>query len=120
MINKPDKNKDRRMRHSRVRKKIVGTSITPRFNVYRSTKYIYVQIIDDVNGVTLVSTSTLVLSSKMKGKTKSEQSKLIGLEAGKLAKEKGIKKVVFDRGGYIYTGRVQKVAEGAREAGLEF
>jgi len=120
MINKADKNRDRQARHARVTKKMLGTSIKPRFNVYRSTKYIYVQVIDDVNGVTLASSSSLVLADKMKGKTKAEQAKLVGLEAGKNALAQGIKQVVFDRGGYIYTGRVAKVAEGAREAGLEF
>ena len=120
MISKPDKNTDRQARHLRVREKMLGTNLKPRFNVYRSTKYIYVQIIDDVNGVTLASASSLAMGDAVKGKTKSEQAKLVGLEAGKNAIKCGIKKVVFDRGGYIYTGRVQKVAEGAREAGLEF
>jgi large subunit ribosomal protein L18 len=120
MIKKLDKNNDRKARHLRVRKKVQGTSLKPRFNVYRSTKYIYVQIIDDINGVTLASANSLALAEKMKGKTKSEQAKAVGLEAGKAALAAGIKEVVFDRGGYIYTGRVQQIAEGAREAGLKF
>ena len=120
MISKMDKNADRKVRHARVRKKVYGTCLKPGFNVYRSTKYIYVQLIDDVNGKTLVAANSLQMTKELKGKTKCEQAKLVGEKAGKLALEKGIKEVVFDRGGYIYTGRVQKVAEGAREAGLKF
>lgn len=120
MISKIDKNADRRIRHARVRKKIYGTCLKPRFNVYRSTRYIYVQIIDDVNGKTMVAANSLQMAKELKGKTKCEQAKAVGLAAGKMAVEKGITEVVFDRGGYIYTGRVKEVAEGAREAGLKF
>jgi len=122
MIIKIDKNQDRAKRHRRVRSKISGTASVPRFNVYRSLSHIYVQIIDDEARKTLVSCSTMdkALKSKAKKLTKKEASKLIGTEAGKLALSKGIKEVVFDRGGYLYMGRVQLVAEGAREAGLKF
>lgn len=122
MINKPNKNAKRVNRHLRVRKNISGTSKTPRLNVYRSTTHIYCQIIDDEKGKTLLSASTISkdLLETLKGKTKSEQAFIVGEHIGKLAKKKGIKSVVFDRGGYLYTGRVQQLAEGARKAGLEF
>ena len=122
MIKKKDKNQIRQKRHDRIRNKISGTPECPRMNVYRSTSNIYVQFIDDVNGVTLASASTMDkdIASKIKGKTKVEASKIVGGEAAKKAIKKGIKAVVFDRGGYLYTGRVAAVADGAREAGLEF
>ena len=122
MINKLDKNADRKIRHQRVRKSVSGTTERPRLCVYRSLNHIYAQIIDDVLGITLVSSSTLEANLKdlLQDKTKSEQAFIIGEEIAKKALEKGINKVVFDRGGYIYTGRVAKVAEGARNAGLEF
>ena len=119
-ISKLDKNADRKIRHARVRKKVSGTSLKPRFNVYRSTRYIYVQVIDDVNGVTLVAANSLQMADQLAGKTKTEQAKEVGAQAAKLALEKGISEVVFDRGGYLYIGRVAAVAEGAREAGLKF
>ncbi len=122
MINKADKNAVRIGRHLRVRNKISGTAAKPRLNVFRSTSHIYAQIIDDVAGVTLVSASTLsgAIKKEIEGKTKSEAAKAVGLNIGKQAVAKGIKEVVFDRGGYLYTGRVQKLADGAREAGLKF
>lgn len=122
MINKADKNAIRKGRHIRVRNKISGTAEKPRLNVFRSTSHIYAQIIDDVAGVTLVSNSTLsgAVKKDIEGKTKSEAAKAVGLAIGKEAIAKGIKEVVFDRGGYLYTGRVQKLADGAREAGLKF
>ncbi len=122
MITKIDKNAVRQRRHERVRKLISGTPEKPRLNVYRSSKNIYVQVIDDVNGVTLASASTLEKSiqEEIAGKTKTEAAKLVGQTIGARAKEKGIETVVFDRGGYHYTGRVQALADGAREAGLEF
>lgn len=122
MIKKQDKNEVRKARHQRMRKNIHGTAERPRMNVYRSTNHIYCQLIDDVKGVTLVSASTLDADIRAKAKevTKCEAAKLVGLEAGKRAKEAGINAVVFDRGGYLYTGRVAQVAEGAREAGLDF
>ncbi len=122
MINKLNKNSQRRNRHLRVRKKVFGTSSAPRLDVYRSTTNIYAQIIDDEKGVTLCSASTLSkeLAETLKNKSKSEQAFAVGELIGKLATKKGIKQVVFDRGGYLYTGRVLQLAEGARKAGLEF
>lgn len=122
MISKVDKNANRKVRHVRVRKKVSGTTERPRFNVYRSLNHIYVQVIDDLNGTTLVAASTLDpdLKDKIADKTKKEAAKIVGEAAAKKAIEKGIKKVVFDRGGYIYHGRILEVAAGAREAGLEF
>jgi large subunit ribosomal protein L18 len=122
MISKIDKNQERLRRHTRVRKKISGTAETPRFNVYRSLNHIYVQVIDDVKGVTLCSASTMEKEVKaaIKDMSKTEAAKVVGKKAAERALEKGIKTVVFDRGGYLYTGRVQAVADGAREAGLNF
>lgn len=122
MISKIDKNQDRKKRHNRVRAKISGTPEMPRMNVYRSLNNIYVQIIDDVDGDTLVSCSTLEkeIAAQIKDKTKKEASRVVGEAVAKKALAKGIEKVVFDRGGYLYTGRVQEVAEGARAAGLKF
>lgn len=122
MISKKDKNADRLVRHARVRKKISGTAERPRLNVYRSTEHIYVQVIDDVKGVTLCAASTLEkgIAKKVAKLTKTEAAKAVGEEIAKKALALGIKEVVFDRGGYIYTGRVAALAAGAREAGLEF
>lgn len=122
MINKQDKNADRLIRHERVREKVSGTAERPRLNVYRSLKNIYVQVIDDVKGVTLVSASTVEkdIASKIQGLCKTEVAKLVGNEAAKKAIAAGISEVVFDRGGYVYQGRVAQVAEGAREGGLKF
>ena len=122
MISKIEKNQDRKKRHNRVRAKISGTPEMPRMNVYRSLNNIYVQIIDDVAGDTLVSCSTLEkeIAAQIKDKTKKEASRVVGEAVAKKALAKGIEKVVFDRGGYLYTGRVQEVAEGARAAGLKF
>ena len=122
MINKTNKNAQRKKRHLRVRKNISGTKVCPRLNIYRSTNHIYAQIINDENGTTLCSASTLSkeLAETLNNKTKSEQAFAVGELVGKLAAKKGIKNVVFDRGGYLYTGRVMQVAEGARKAGLEF
>ncbi len=122
MITKINKNAIRQKRHLRVRNKISGTAEKPRFNVYRSTNHINVQIIDDVKQVTLVSCSTLDkdLAKKVAKLTKVEAAKLVGETAAKKALAAGIEEVVFDRGGYLYTGRVQAVADGAREAGLKF
>ncbi|TDG78208.1 hypothetical protein C5L31_001394 [Secundilactobacillus malefermentans] len=118
MITKPDKNKTRQKRHMRVRNKISGTAERPRLNVFRSNKNIYAQIIDDVAGVTLVSASTL--DDEVKDGNKSEQAATVGSLIAKRASEKKIKNVVFDRGGYLYHGRVKELAEQARENGLEF
>ena len=122
MIKMIDKNTERKRRHARVRKKISGTAETPRFNVYRSLNHIYVQVIDDVKGVTIVSASDMEKDVKAQTAelSKTETAKLVGKKAAERALEKGVKEVVFDRGGYLYTGRVQAVAEGAREAGLNF
>lgn len=122
MIKKIDKNEERLRRHSRVRKKISGTAEAPRMSVYRSLNHIYVQVIDDVKGVTLCSASTM--DKEVKGEitdmTKTDAAKLVGKKVAERALAKGVKTVVFDRGGYLYTGRVQAVADGAREAGLNF
>lgn len=122
MISKGDKNKARLKRHLRVRKKIQGTSELPRLNVYRSSKHMYAQIIDDVKGVTLVSASTL--DKDLKGEVENggnvEAARKVGELIAKRAKENGLTNVVFDRGGYLYHGRVQALADAAREAGLEF
>lgn len=122
MISKIDKNADRLKRHARVRNKVSGTSECPRLSVYRSLNHIYAQIIDDVKGNTLVACSTVEKSVKamVEGKTKKETAKIVGEELAKKALAKGIEAVVFDRGGYLYTGRVQSLADGAREAGLKF
>lgn len=112
----------RQRRHRRVRKKVAGTAERPRLNIYRSLCNIYAQIIDDTQALTVASASTI--DPDIKGKIKSggnrESAKLVGEAVAKRALEKGIKKVVFDRGGYQYHGRVQSLADAAREAGLEF
>lgn len=120
MFSKIDKNAERLNRHRRVRNKLSGTENCPRLCVYRSNASIYAQIIDDTKGFTLVAASSVDKDLDMAGKNKTEQAKLVGEKIGKLATAKGIKNVVFDRGGYIYTGRVQALADGARSAGLEF
>lgn len=122
MITKSDKNTMRKKRHQRIRNKISGTPECPRMNVFRSLNHIYVQFIDDVNGVTVASSSTLDadLKKQVEGKPKKEAAKMVGEAAAKKAMAKGIEAVVFDRGGYLYTGRVAQVADGARAAGLKF
>ena len=119
MINRPDTRSQRIKRHKRVRAKIAGTPERPRLNVFRSATNIYAQIIDDVNGVTLVSASSLEKDFACEG-TKSDAAKQVGMNVAERAKAKGIDTVVFDRGGYVYHGRVAELAEGAREAGLKF
>ena len=121
MISKIDKNTDRKKRHARVRVKVSGTAARPRLCVYRSLENIYAQIIDDVAGNTLVACSTKekAVAALTEGKTKVEQAKIVGVELAKKATAKGIEEV-FDRGGYLYIGRVQALAEGAREGGLKF
>ena len=118
MINKESKNVSRIRRHARVRAKISGTAECPRLSVFRSNKNIHAQIIDDVAGVTLVATSSTTLKLANGGNI--EAAKAVGAEIAKLALAKGIETVVFDRGGYVYHGRVAAVAEAAREAGLKF
>lgn len=118
-MNKADRNTARLKRHLRVRSKISGTSECPRLNVFRSSKNIYAQIIDDVKGVTLVAASTLDKEFTGNGGNK-EAARKVGAMIAKRAAEKGITEVVFDRGGYIFHGRVKELAEGAREGGLNF
>lgn len=122
MIKKIDKNAIRVGRHQRIRNKINGTADRPRFCVFRSSKHMYAQLIDDVAGTTLVAASTMEkdIAAQVAEMTKSEAAKLVGEVAAKRAIEKGIDTVVFDRAGYLYTGRVAQVAEGARAAGLKF
>ena len=117
MVKKPNSNQARLRRHARVRRKISGTAARPRLNVFRSSKHIYAQIIDDVAGVTLVSASTMDKDFTGNGGN-IEAAKAGGNTVAKRAIEKGITEVVFDRGGYIYHGRVKALAEGAREGGL--
>ncbi|HTT19005.1 MAG TPA: 50S ribosomal protein L18 [Candidatus Sulfotelmatobacter sp.] len=121
MLTKVSKNKKRGFSHDRIRKKLQGTAERPRLNVYRSLNHIYVQVIDDLNGKTLVSASTA------EGKKEERRSggnvasaKAVGKTIAERAKAKGVTKVVFDRGGYIYHGRVKALADAAREAGLQF
>ncbi len=120
MINKKSSNVSRVKRHLRVRKNISGTQERPRLNVYRSLKNIYAQVIDDETGKTLVSASSLDKELGLANGGNKDAAKAVGELVAKRAIEKGIKKVVFDRGGYIYHGRVEQLAEGAREGGLEF
>ena len=127
MITKIDKNAVRQRRHARVRKNVVGTAETPRMNVYRSLNHIYVQVIDDragneKGGVTIAAASTMdkAVKEKIAGLNKTDAAKVVGTVAAERAMAKGVQAVVFDRGGYLYTGRVKAVADGAREAGLKF
>ena len=122
MIKKANKNANRLQRHKRVRSKITGTTQRPRLCVFRSANNIYAQIIDDSNRVTVVSASSL--DAEVKGNVNhagnKEAAKMVGSMIAKKAVEKGITEVVFDRGGYLYHGRVKELAEAAREAGLKF
>jgi len=122
MKNKPNRNVARLRKHVRVRKKLSGTAERPRLNVFRSLNHVYAQIIDDTAGVTLVSASTLdcTIKDKIKFGGNIEAATLVGKLVAEKAVDKGIKLVVFDRGGYLYHGRVKALAEAAREAGLEF
>ena len=119
MFSKVDTNKQRLRRHKRIRAKISGTAARPRLDVFRSNANIYAQIIDDDNGVTLLSASTLDKEFEGYGGNK-EAAKAVGTMIAKRALERGITEVVFDRGGYVYHGRVQALAEAAREGGLKF
>ncbi|MDR1570447.1 MAG: 50S ribosomal protein L18 [Oscillospiraceae bacterium] len=122
MFKRQDKNEIRRIRHARVRKKVSGTPERPRLCVYRSLKHIYAQLVDDSKGVTLVSASTLEsdLRASIGEADKKGASKIVGKAVAERAIQAGYKNVVFDRGGYVYCGRVAEVAAGAREAGLDF
>jgi len=117
-----DRNADRVIRHARVRKKVSGTPDMPRLSVYRSLNNIYAQVIDDTKGITLVAASTQekAVQELVKDVDKKGAAKIVGKLIAERATGAGIKKVVFDRGGYVYTGRVAQVAAGAREAGLDF
>ena len=112
----------RKRRHRRIRMKVAGTALRPRLNVYRSLEHIYVQAIDDEAGHTLVFASTIdkELAAALAGKTKKEQSTLVGKAVAERAMAVGINEVVFDRGGYLYHGRIKALADGAREGGLKF
>lgn len=120
MIKTIDKNKIRMKRHARLRYDLKGTAARPRMSVYRSTNNIYVQIIDDEKGVTLVSAGTKAKGTDIKGMTKTQAAELVGKTVAQKAQKSGITEVVFDRGGYLYTGRVKALADAAREAGLKF
>ncbi|AVQ35525.1 50S ribosomal protein L18 [Staphylococcus kloosii] len=120
MISKIDKNKVRLKRHARVRTKLSGTAEKPRLNVYRSNKHIYAQIIDDVKGETLAQASTQDKDIASESTTKVDLSAKVGESIAKKASDKGVTAIVFDRGGYLYHGRIKALAEAARENGLEF
>ena len=120
MVSKKDKNKVRIIRHLRIRKNLSGTATTPRLAVFRSNKNIFAQVIDDVAGVTLVSASSIDKELKLANGSNIEAAKQVGALVAKRALAKNIECVVFDRGGYLYHGRVQALAEAAREAGLKF
>ena len=122
MLKKADKNAKRLQRHKRVRRKVFGTPQRPRLCVYRSSNNIYAQIIDDTTRVTLVAASSLdeAVKGAVNHTGNKEAAKMVGEMVAKKAVEKGITEVVFDRGGYIYHGRIKELAEGAREAGLKF
>ena len=121
MLTKASKNTTRRRVHDRIRKKLMGTSERPRLNVYRSLNHIYVQVIDDLQGVTIAAAST---AEGKKGERPTggnvAAAKSVGKKIAERAKEKGVSKVVFDRGGYLYHGRIKALADAAREAGLQF
>ena len=122
MINKANKNEVRITRAKRIRKHLSGTPERPRLCVFKSAGHIYAQVIDDVKGVTIASASTLTktVASKIEGKSKQEAAFIVGEAVAQAAMKKGVNTVVFDRAGYIYTGRVKALADGARNAGLEF
>jgi large subunit ribosomal protein L18 len=120
MITKPSRNAVRKKRHVRVRKDVEGTAERPRLNVYRSNKNIYAQLIDDTEGKTIVSASSLDQELNLENTGNTEAAKKVGELVAKRAQDKGYQSVVFDRGGYLYHGRIKAVADAAREAGLEF
>ncbi len=121
-MGKKSRNEQRKRRHTRIRRSLQGTAERPRLNIYRSLENIYAQVINDEAGVTIVSASTIdrELAPQMADKDGVEAAKMVGLAVAQRAKEAGINKVVFDRGGFRYHGRVQALADGAREGGLEF
>jgi large subunit ribosomal protein L18 len=120
MITKLDKNASRKKRHARVRAKLSGTAARPRLNVFRSNKHLYAQLVDDMSGTTLASASTMEKDLNLESTSNVEAAKLVGELVAKRAVEKGITAVVFDRGGYLYHGRIQALADAARENGLQF
>ena len=120
MIKKPTRNSGRKKRHGRVRNDLFGTQERPRLNVFRSNKNIYAQLIDDTNGTTVASASTIDAELSLTATGNIDAAKQVGELIAKRAQDKGYKSVVFDRGGYIFHGRVKALAEAAREAGLEF
>jgi large subunit ribosomal protein L18 len=120
MITKLDKNATRKKRHARVRAKLSGTSARPRLNVFRSNKHIYAQLVDDLSGVTLASASTLDKELTLESTSNVEAAQKVGELVAKRAVEKGVSSIVFDRGGYLYHGRIQALADAARENGLQF
>src|SRR5690625_1426645 len=120
MIKKPTRNSDRKRRHTRVRNKVSGTAEAPRLNVFRSNKNIYAQLIDDTTGTTVASASTVDKDLSLDSTSNVEAASKVGELIAKRAQDKGYKTVVFDRGGYLYHGRVAALAESARDAGLEF
>ena len=122
MIKKFNRNESRKKRHRIIRKSIQGTPERPRLNVFRSSKHIYAQIIDDTQMKTITSSSTIdkEVAEKLEGLTKKEAAELVGKNIAEKAKKEGIEKIVFDRGGYLYHGRIKALAEGARENGLKF
>ncbi|WP_226038441.1 50S ribosomal protein L18 [Aquibacillus saliphilus] len=120
MITKPDKNSVRKKRHMRVRKNLFGTAERPRLNVFRSNKHIYAQLIDDINSKTLASASTIDKELNLESTGNLEAAEKVGELLSTRAQENGHKNVVFDRGGYLYHGRVKALADAARRAGLEF
>lgn len=122
MITKLDKNAKRKARHYRMRRHIIGTPVRPRLCVYRSLNHIYAQVIDDEAGITIAAASTVEadIRAKIEGKNKKEAAFIVGETVAKRAIDKGVSKVVYDRGGYLYTGRVEQLAAGARKAGLDF
>jgi large subunit ribosomal protein L18 len=120
MFTKGDKNKARKKRHLRIRNRVFGTTVRPRLNVFRSSKHIYAQIIDDTTGRTLVAASSLDKELGLENGGNVEAATSVGTLIAKRALEKGVSEVVFDRGGYLYHGRVKALAEAAREAGLQF
>jgi len=125
MLSKTSKDATRQKVHTRIRKKLAGTTERPRLNVYRSVNHIYAQVIDDAKGVTIVSATSVEKGKGIKGDQRPtggnvSSAKEVGKLIAERAKDKGIKKVVFDRGGYLYHGRIKALADAAREAGLEF
>ena len=120
MVTKKSRNETRQKRHLRIRKNVNGTNAVPRLNVFRSNANIYAQVIDDVKGVTIVSASSIDKELKIANGSNIEAAKQVGALVAKRALEKGVECVVFDRGGYLYHGRVKALADAAREAGLKF